>query len=187
MIFSFMLRIECFLPSARISETWNGNRIFSFAAWKRKWTDLELLLLLDERVTIVVAGVRLAIALLWNGLTATLTVGTAPLAFAHGQIRKAFIHNVVVGFHPYAAVLFVFFRHDLGQEVYFVVLAGVALFTHTPVASWNQFWVVVRLARDVGLVLSAWMNRRFSLRSFPTLDSLINRVLLRNWLQRFDG
>ncbi len=36
MIFSFMLRIECVLPSARISETWNGDRIFPFAVLKRK-------------------------------------------------------------------------------------------------------------------------------------------------------
>ena len=106
--------------------------------------------------------------------------------FAHRQVWKAFIHHVVVGFYPDAAVLLEFFRHGLRQEIDFVVLTRNAFLALTAVVRWNQFGVVVWLARYVGLVLAAGVDRRFSLRSFPALDRLVDRVLLRYRFQRFD-
>jgi hypothetical protein len=106
--------------------------------------------------------------------------------FANGLVWKAFIHHVVVGFYPDAAVLFEFFRHDLRQEIDFVVLTRNALLALTVVVHWNHFGVVVWLARCVGLVLAAGVDRWFSLRNLPALDRLVDRILLRYRFQRFD-
>jgi hypothetical protein len=184
--FGFLLRIALLLRIHCVSKTWDGILNFAFAVWESEWADLELLLLLGERVTLSVYVVRLSIALLRLRLTSTLAGSAQTFMFAQGQVWKAFIHHVMVGFYPDATVLFEFFRHDLRQEIDFVELTRNALLALTAVVRWNQFWVVVRLSRYVGLVLAARVDRRFSLRSLPALDRLVDRVLLRYGFQRFN-
>jgi len=184
--FGFLLRIALLLRIHCVSKTWDGILNFAFAVWESEWADLELLLLLGERVALSVYVVRRSIALLRLRLTSTLAGSAQTFMFAQGQVWKAFIHHVMVGFYPDATVLFEFFRHDLRQEIDFVELTRNALLALTAVVRWNQFWVVVRLARYVGLVLAARVDRRFSLRSLPALDRLVDRVLLRYGFQRFN-